>query len=184
MVFGLALSLGALLLVNLPLGTPNELYFGLAMFGFSFLILVTVWYRYASIMGTLPMETRGIVVLNLVLLFVVAIEPYLLYVLALHATSAVGEPASVLYALDLAAMNTILGGFMHVLSREEKRLVSPASRRKMRVNRNFAFASGIVFLVTALPVFWTWIWIPGVPSRVLIWLLTLPAAWIVRLLNR
>ncbi len=181
MVFGLALSLGALLLINATPADPGALYYGLLMFAFSFVILVTVWYRYATIMASLPIETRGLLVLNLVLLFVVAVEPYLLYVTAYHGGESVGEPASVLFAIDVAAMNGILAAFMHVLAREERRPIPPSLQREMRITRNFALVLAVFFLVTALPVFWSWMWLPGVPSRVVLWTLTLPAGWVLRM---
>ncbi len=184
MVFGLALSLGALVLISVPPQTPQGLYAGLGMFGFSFLILVTVWYNYSRVMSVLPVETRGLIVANLLLLFVVAIEPYLLFVVAFPANGTVGEAASVIYAIDLAAMNTILGAFAHVLSREDKGLLPAADLRRMRSIRNVDFGFAAVFLVSALPVFWTWTWLPRIPVRILLWLLTFPVGWTVRLLRR
>ena len=175
MVFGLALSLGALVLISQPPQTPDQLYAGLGLFAFSFIILLTVWYNYSTVMGVLPVETRGLLFMNLVLLFVVAIEPYLLYVVAFHTPDAVGESASVLYALDLAAMNAILGGFLHVLSREDKALVPASMLRRMRSIRDVNLGFAAVFLVSILPVFWTWIGPFGMPTRILLWILTLPA---------
>lgn len=183
MVFGLALSLGALVLINQPVADTNHLYLGLLVFGFSFLILVTVWYNYSTVMAVLPVETRGLIIANLVLLFVVALEPYLLYVLV-YAPAVVTEPDSVLYALDLAVMNGVLGGFFHILSKEEKHLVAPHVVRNMRVRRDATFALAAVFVLSALPLFWTWAWTPGVPGRIILWILTLPAGWIVRIVNR
>ncbi len=184
MVFGLALSLGALVLISQPPQTPDALYASLGLFGFSFLILVTVWNNYSSVMAVLPVETRGLIFLNFVLLFVVAVEPYLLYVVAFHAADPVGEAASVLYATDLAVMSAILGGFYHVLSREERALVPPRLLRKMRTIRDMNVGFAALFLVSALPVFWTWTWLPGYPSRILLWILTLPIGWAVRLARR
>lgn len=184
MVFGLALSLGALVLISVPPQTPGALYAGLGLFGFSFIILVTVWYNYSRVMSVLPVETRGFILTNLMLLFVVAIEPYLLFVVAYHESDSVGEAASIVYALDLTAMNLILGAFVHVLSQEDRGLV-PASRLKvMRSIRNANFGFAAVFLVSTLPVFWTWTWAPGIPVRILLWILTLPAGWAIRLARR
>ncbi len=180
MVFGLALSLGALVLVNQPLRQPTDLYYGLGMFAFSFLLLVTVWYSYSIVMSVLPMETRNLLFLNLVLLFVVAVEPYLLYVLAYHAAEPVGEPASVLYALDLAGMTAILGGFTHVLAREDRPLVPVALFQKMRARRNVDFAISGLFLVSILPFFWTWMWLPSFPGRIGLWLISFPVRWATR----
>lgn len=184
MVFGLALSLGALVLISVPPQTPGGLYASLGLFGFSFIILVTVWYNYSRVMSVLPVETRGFILANLMLLFVVAIEPYLLFIVAYHESDSVGEAASVLYALDLTAMNVVLGGFVHVLSREDKALVPASQLKRMRSVRNVNLVFAAVFLVSTLPFFWTWTWLPGAPVRVLIWILTLPVGWVVRLARK
>ena len=122
MVFGLALSLGAITLIGQPPQDPSQLYAALGIFAFSFIILMTVWYSYTTIMASITLETRGLLVLNLVLLFVVAIEPFLLAVVAFQpgpSSTGLAEPGSVLYAIDVAAMNAILGAFMHILARGE-----------------------------------------------------------------
>lgn len=184
MVFGLALSIGAVVLIaQRPTDAPS-LYTGLLIFGFSFLILVTVWHNYATIMAVLPLETQRLVLLNMVLLFAVAVEPYLLYVVASPTPTPAVEPASVLYALDLAVMNGILGAFTHVVTREKRPLVAASEIRKMRDMRNLRLAMGVVFAVTALPIFWSWMLVPGFPARVILWILTLPIGWLVRLVHR
>jgi uncharacterized membrane protein len=189
MVFGLALSLGAFVLISQPPITSgpvpqNRLYFFLIIFGFSFVILVSVWNNYASIMAVLPLETRGLVVLNLVLLFAVTLEPYLLYVVAFYGGTIVGEPASVLYAIDLAVMNGILAGFVHVLLTKEHPSLSPEMTRKMRTVRTATAAMSVFFVFTILPVFWSWMIVPGLSARVILWSLTLPVGWVVRLLSQ
>lgn len=184
MVFGLALSLGALVLISQVPSTPQFLYAEVGLFGFSFLILVSVWYNYSSVLAVLPVETRGLIFTNFVLLFVVAVEPYLLFIVAFHTTEAVGEAASVLYALDLAVMNVILGGFVHVLSLEDRGLVPSNLLHRMRSIRNANFGFAAIFLVSILPVFWTWTWAPNIPSRIFLWILTLPVGWAIRLARR
>ncbi len=78
MVFGLALSVGALALVSNPPTDSNELYTDIAIFGFSFLILIMVWFAYTRLMSVLVLEGRQTVALNTLLLFSVSIEPFLL----------------------------------------------------------------------------------------------------------
>ena len=184
MMFSLALSLGALVLISQLPQTPTELYAGLGLFGFSFLILVTVWSNYSRVMSVLPVETEGLIILNLLLLFVVAVEPYLLNVVAYQGLKPVGEAASVLYGVDLAVMNMILGGFVHVLSREEKALVPSSLFKQLRRIRDVNLGFAAVFLISVLPVFWTWMWLPGIPSRFVLWILTLPVGWSVRVARR
>jgi len=81
LVFGLALSIGSLsLILNIPT-TAGGLSVDVEVFAFSFLIIVGVWLNYSRIVSVLPVETGGIMSLNLALLFCVAIEPFLFYLL-------------------------------------------------------------------------------------------------------
>jgi hypothetical protein len=77
LVFGLALSIGAISLISNRPADAGELYRAIAGFGFSFLILIQIWFRFTEIMSVLPVETAGTRVLNTLLLFLVALEPYL-----------------------------------------------------------------------------------------------------------
>ncbi|MGA8905521.1 MAG: hypothetical protein WB661_11010, partial [Candidatus Bathyarchaeia archaeon] len=51
LVFGLALSIGALTLVGKPPSTPADIRSDVLGFGFSFIILISVWVRYTRIMS-------------------------------------------------------------------------------------------------------------------------------------
>jgi hypothetical protein len=76
MLFGLAVAISAIpLLLRLP-GKPFGIVIDISEFGFSFLILVSVWLGYWNIVSVLPMEDRTIVALNVGLLFLVSVEPY------------------------------------------------------------------------------------------------------------
>jgi hypothetical protein len=60
-------------------------------------------------MAVLPIETGGVLALNIVLLFCIALEPFLYYVFDTAGTSFLGF-ASAASALDTGAMMTILSG--------------------------------------------------------------------------
>ena len=79
LVFGLALSIGSIVLISKLPQTPTDLVTGVAIFGFSFLLVVWIWSSYTAVMTALPLEVRGTYVLNVMLLFCVAVEPYLFY---------------------------------------------------------------------------------------------------------
>ncbi|MDA4132872.1 MAG: TMEM175 family protein, partial [Thaumarchaeota archaeon] len=64
-------------LVSNPPTDVQAVYNDLATFGFSFLILITMWLRYTRIMSVFPIETRRVNNLNILLLFCVSIEPFL-----------------------------------------------------------------------------------------------------------
>ena len=77
LIFGLALSIGAIQLVGSAPQSQIQLITALSAFGFSFLILMSFWNRYTTIASAVPIETTIMVRLNTLLLFFVAIEPYL-----------------------------------------------------------------------------------------------------------
>ena len=181
LVFGLALSIGALALINQQPHDLGQLSFSLFAFAFSFLILVNVWYRYSTIMSVLPVETSGLIVLNLFMLFLVSVEPYLLNLLVFQTSlySAVGEYVSIFYGLDIAALNLVIGWFVHALANEEKRLVPREMLRHYRLVRNFMFTGAAVFVLSLFPFFSVWR-IAGFPVRIIMWVATLPLGWVMR----
>jgi hypothetical protein len=68
---------GSIILISRTVTSPYDLVSGIALFAFSFLIIIWIWSGYTRIMILLPAEVRGTFILNIVLLFCVAIEPYL-----------------------------------------------------------------------------------------------------------
>src|SRR5712692_4397842 len=77
--YGLSLSIGAISLVitNSQASSGNDIDRNILEFLFVFLILITSWIIYTSDMSVLPMETRLVTLLNVILLILVAIIPYL-----------------------------------------------------------------------------------------------------------
>ncbi|MCZ7402370.1 MAG: TMEM175 family protein [Candidatus Methanoperedens sp.] len=188
MIFGLALSIGALSLISKPPGSPAEIRSDILGFALSFIILISVWLRYTSIMSVLPMETAATKFLNTVLLFLVSIEPYFFYLINLGPNPtqyqlANIEYASVLFALDIAGLMAIMGFFTHILTVEEKKLVSQDLIRKYRLLRNSFFLTAALFLISILPQFWTWS-IKGTPFRFYFWLVPIGIFWIRRFLEK
>ena len=123
LIFGLALSIGAISLISRVPATPFRMLIDISEFGFSFLILISVWLGYTNIMSVLPLEDGTTVTLNLVLLFLVSIEPYLFYlniIFDLSAHEVLLNYASILYALDMTGLMLILALFTHELAREER----------------------------------------------------------------
>lgn len=175
LVFGLALSIGALTLVSKSPATPTDLQSEILSFAFSFLILISVWVAYTRIMSVLPVETGFIVLFNLVLLFLVSIEPYLLSLLA-SGSGALLEYDSVLYALDLFGLMSIEAFFAHILSIEDRKLVAPSLIHKQKTRRNEFIFSAFLFLFSILPQFWLWSF-AGTRLRILLWYFVLVILW-------
>jgi len=155
-IFGLALSIGAISLISRIPARPIAMFYDIVEFGFSFLILISVWWGYTNIMSALPMEDGITVALNLVLLFLVSIEPYLFYLnitFDLLAHEVLLNYASMLYALDMAGLMLILALFTHQLAREERGLVSKSAMARFKRVRGTLFISAFFFAMTILPLF-------------------------------
>lgn len=156
LVFGLALSIGSIILISKLPQTPTDLVTGVVNFGFSFLLVVWFWSGYTAVMTALPFEVRGTFLLNILLLFCVAVEPYLFYVQSEAQLPFLAFSASV-YALDVGATLFTLSGLERMLLREEKKGGSrlPAQRLRRFGRSSVALSiGGVVFVVSALPVFW------------------------------
>ncbi len=180
LIFGLALSIGALTLISQQFSTFEALLAALGLYAFSFLILVSVWRSYSTTTSILPAETETLTSLNIVLLFIVSIEPFLFNQLFARGGSMFYD-VSILYTIDLATMFFILAFFNHSLADEQKNLVPKEYLRKFRLIRNFDILIAAVFLVSILPFFAsTYVFQVAVgnsqyaiPLRVLIWIIAL-----------
>jgi uncharacterized membrane protein len=179
LIFGLALSIGALTLIGQPPADFKAILLSLSFFSFSFLVLVSVWRSYSTILSVLPVETERLVSLNILLLFTVSIEPYLF-----NELFAVGgglwDNVSMIYAVDLAVMFLVLGFFNHSLTNEERGLAPRSFIEKFKLERNYDFVVAAIFLVSIIPVFQVNVNLKlligenfFIPLRVLIWVAAL-----------
>jgi len=187
LIFGLALSIGAVSLLSKPPATPGDVISDLLGFGFSFLILISIWFRYTNIISVLPFETSGVMVLNAILLFLVSVEPYLLSILAFgsfqSSQAAVADFASQAYALDLAGLMAVLGFFAHQVAVVERKQVATRLESMHRRIRDVQFFSAALFVLTTLHVFWTWR-IDGTALRFYVWYAILLLTMLIRLTSR
>jgi uncharacterized membrane protein len=134
---------------------------------FSFLVLINVWLRYSDIMTFLPVDNRRSRDLNVGLLFLVALEPYLfnqLFGYGLGGFNGFGYPivqgsfldvSTTLFALDIGSIYGMLALFTNLLAKEEKNLVEPGLLDYYRRKRNVEAIVATVFFISALPFFWT-----------------------------
>jgi uncharacterized membrane protein len=179
---------GAISLVSNPPLTSGQVINDLATFGFSFLILITMWLRYTRIMSVFPLDNSRVIRLNILLLFCVSVEPFLFNLVrnppsVPNLVNPVGyyNITSTLYALDLGAMFLIMGGFTLTLAREEKNLIPKELIRQYRISGAGWFICGALFFVSALPIFYTVV-LPGgsVPIRYYFWAAPLVLIWVLR----
>jgi uncharacterized membrane protein len=184
LIFGLALSIGALTLIGNAPGSFADLLKSIGYFAFSFYILISVWYTYTTTMGNMRIETRGQVELNILLLFLVSIEPFLFN--ELFSSKIPIMDVSMLYALDLGGLFTILALLSNSILADKKRPEKLLSH--YAATRNSQIVGATVFFISALPLFWTWA-IPinsetSTPLRFILWIIPLFLYFIRRLWER
>ncbi len=150
LIFGLALSIGALMLIGQQPTDFQSIVASLVFYSFSFLVLVSVWRSYSTILAVLPVETERLITINILLLFTVSIEPYLFNQLFID-NGALWNSVSLLYALDIAVMFLVLAFFNHVLGKEEKSLIPNNYLKKYRFDRNYGLVIAAVFIISILP---------------------------------
>jgi uncharacterized membrane protein len=189
LIFGLALSIGAFALVSSPATNDYYFYKDIGTFGFTFLVLITVWIRYTRVMSTLPVETPVTMLLNIVLLFTVSLEPYIFNVLRLTSVTLpitpemakLFETASSAYGVDLGAMMLIMGVFTLALADEEKQLVPGSMLSNLRAESALWFVSCGIFLLSALPLFGRvdlgGVLVTGLSARMVMWLVAILITW-------
>lgn len=189
LIFGVSLGIGSLVLIGELPTSAGEINSHIAAFVFTFLILITSWIIYTTDMSVLPVETISVTFLNIALLLLVALVPYLLNGVELvnssltaSQASSIKDYSSTLFALDLTGILLILATFAHVISMEEKKLVEPDLVVLFRNGRNRMLVIAAVMAITVLPVFWQVTWF-GVPVRLYAWYLPLISYWVGRALR-
>ena len=189
LVFGLSLSIGSIALISSPPASSGEIGSHIAAFAFSFFILITAWIIYTTDMSVLPLETRSITLLNVGLLLLVALVPYLLNSvevvspdLAASQALALKGFSSTLFATDLTGILIILAAFAHVISREEKKLVEPDVAEIFRKGRNRMAVIAAIMAVSLVPQFWQWT-LFGIQVRIYMWYLPLGVFWLATLIR-
>lgn len=178
LLFGLSLSIGAIALITTSAPTSAfEINRHLLAFIFTFSFLITAWMVYTYQMSVLPVETRLVTLLTVIMLLLLTIIPYLLY--NVEFVSKLQEYASDLFAVDLTGVLVILTTFSHVISIEEKKLVAPEIAARFRQARNVQAVLAVTILVSLAPQLWSWTFL-DVPLRLYIWYVPIIVYWLRR----
>jgi hypothetical protein len=184
LVFGLSLSIGAVALITAsPPSSTSDINSRIIAFLFTASFVITAWMVYTYQMSVLPLETNFVVYLNVIMLILIAVIPYLLYnvefanpSISASDSSMIRDYASSLFAIDLAAVLTILTAFSHLISIEEKQLVAPELAKSFARSRNVQGALVVVVLASLVPAFWV-LTIFSVPVRLYIWMIPVIVYW-------
>jgi uncharacterized membrane protein len=169
-VFGLVVVFSAFSLTSSLAQTPADVVSSIGLFALSFAILITVWRIYESLMSKLRTETRTTLGLNVILLFLAVLQPYLLNIVISRPN--IFDFTSVLYAIDMAGLLGVCALFAHVLVTDGRNALSEQESKSYKSARKWYTISAGIFLVSAAPLLMTST-ILGQSLRVWLWIATL-----------
>lgn len=175
LIFGLSLGIDSIALIPSTGLNPFGMNIRILGFAFAFLFVITAWIIYTTDASVLPMETGVVTFLNVVLLLLVALIPYLLNSVII-AMDTIGDYSSTLFALDLTAILVILAVFAHILGTEQNHLVPHDSMVLFRSGRNRMLILAVIMAVSIAPPLWGFRF-EGVPLRLYVWTLPLISYW-------
>jgi uncharacterized membrane protein len=185
LIYGLSLSIGAISLVitNSQTASASDINQNILEFIFVFLILITSWIIYTSDMSVLPAETRLVTFLNVVLLLLVAIIPYLFdQVVSRTNPSPVQDYASILFTVDFSVTLVVMAVFAHIIVDEESHLVDGDVVPRFHRSRNILFFLATLVLASLVAP-WDWT-LFQIHVRLLIWYAPIVMFWFNRMRQR
>ncbi|HKW42766.1 MAG TPA: hypothetical protein VJP06_01140 [Thermoplasmata archaeon] len=182
LIFGLSLATDSIALLPTATITIQDMNSRILIFAFTFVFLITAWLIYTTYMSVLPMDSIGVTFLNVALLLLVALIPYLLNNVVLGDSPPIRDYSSSLFALDLTGILGVLTIFAHVISREERGLVAPEILNLFRNGRNRMAILAVVTGSSIAPLFWQ-LTLFNVPYRIYLWSLPLISYWVGRALR-
>ncbi len=178
MVFGLALSLGALTTVGQPPNEPGDILPATLHFGSGFAVLIVVWIRYSRATTEMMRESARRTALTVPLLFLASLEPYLFNFVFTQGHVFLARDVGValtaydvgtmLLAIDIAMLAAVLAGFDHLAIDQHDRAVDAQAARRHALARNLQAFLAAGFLVSAIPSMF-WVGLMGVPLRAILW---------------
>jgi uncharacterized membrane protein len=170
-VFGLALTLTAIQLAFTPPTLVYQVLTNILDFAFSFGVLIVIWFAYTEIARAIRVEIPTILALNLTLLLLVTLEPYLLNILWIGIFE--GRDPTILYfsaiayTIDLSGMFLLLGFLGLRTAQQGSARPSVVSRLRLRRKGSLRVVVSIGFLATLVPVFWQFRFgIPGLSNGI------------------
>jgi len=155
-IFGLALSIGSLILIENRVQAWQSFVWNIVLFGFSFAVIAMAWLSFSATMRYLSTQVSAVIFLNLMLFFCVILEPYLFYML-MNSSGQLSMVISQVFAFDVGFMFFVLGILAEMVVKEA-RLNHPRyhsddleTLERMVYPR---YIAGALFLISVVPFFW------------------------------
>jgi uncharacterized membrane protein len=145
LVFGLALTLGAISLTKPDTDDLGSLFNTIIQFGLSFAVIIWIWWLYNNLINERDLVRKGMVPLNILLLFLVVIEPFLLSVSLPYSSGKIA------YSFDLGLTLLIFALFYNAAISDQIMAPTELERRRLRFNRNLTVGCASIFFVSLIP---------------------------------
>lgn len=181
LIFGLSLAVDSIALIPTGISSAGDMNVRILSFAFAFLFLITAWLIYTTYMSVLPVDTMAVTFLNVALLLLVSLIPFLLNSVVIQ-FSGVQDYAAVLFGLDLTGILVILAILAHVISREDRKLVAPEIAKLFRSGRNRMSILAVLMAVSIAPIFGEVTFL-NVQARIYLWAVPLISYWVGRALS-
>jgi uncharacterized membrane protein len=162
-VFALTLGLGAFSLAIVPKASIMEVAQAVGVFGIAFFYIVAIWIINSRFFENYRLYDNAFIALNFLILFLVAISPFLMQAFSLSSDFA--DPMSILYALDIMGVFAILGVLHQRYIWQNRDQLEREKAREVKMDRNMQFIISAWFLTsTVIPM----------PYRFFFWMLLAP----------
>jgi len=155
-IFGLALSIGSLILVQHQVPNWQSFVSNILLFGFSFAAIAMVWLSFSSTIRYLSTQTPSVILLNLLLFFCVVLEPYLFYTL-MNSNGQLLIVTSDVFALDMGFMFFVLGTLSLIVAKRARRSHPNYHSNDLEVLQQMIYPRYILaalFLLSVDPFLW------------------------------
>ncbi len=147
-VFALTLGLGAFSLSIVPRTSMVEVGQAVGAFAIAFFYIAVIWIVHSRFFENYPLYDDAFLALNFVILFLVAISPFLMH--GFSASPDFADPMSILYALDIMGIFAVLGVLhQRYIWKNEDRLKAEETR-EVKMDRNMQFIISAWFLISAV----------------------------------
>jgi uncharacterized membrane protein len=143
-VFALTLGLGAFSLSIIPRTNIVEVAQAVGSFAIAFFYIAIVWIIHSRFFENYALYDNTFLALNFVILFLVAISPFLMQ--GFWMSSGFADQMSILYALDIMGIYAILGVLHQRYIRQNRDHLKGEETREVRMDRNMQFIISAWFL--------------------------------------
>ena len=162
-VFALTLGLGAFSLAIVPRTSILEVAQAVGVFAIAFAYIVMIWISNSRFFENYPLYDNTFLALNFVVLFLVAISPFLMQGFSMSSDFA--NAISILYALDIMGIFAILGVLHQRYLQQNIDHLKVEKTREVKMDRNMQFIISAWFLIST---------IMPMPYRFVFWMLLAP----------